>query len=56
MKPFLRKHLDDVMIALGCALIVAATVQLSWIAALYVAGGMLVVFGILAGLGMGGKQ
>ncbi len=56
MRAFLQKHLDDVMIASGAGLIVFATAQLSWIAALYVAGGFLLIGGVLIGLGMGGKQ
>lgn len=55
MRAFLRKHLDDVMIAGGAGLIIYATAQMSWIAALYVAGAFLLAGGILIGLGMGGK-
>jgi ABC-type uncharacterized transport system permease subunit len=56
MKAFLRNHLDDVMIASGSGLIVYATAQISWIAALYVTGGILVACGVLIGLGRRGEQ
>lgn len=52
MITFFKRHLDDILILAGCALIVYATMLLSLIAALYVGGICLVVFGILVGLGM----
>jgi hypothetical protein len=51
MKQFLRDHLDDLMISLGAGLIIFATAALSWVAALYVAGGFLIAAGVLIGLG-----
>lgn len=51
MKKFLRKHLSDVLIVVGCGLVVFATWVLSWIAAVYVAGGILIVLGVLIGIG-----
>lgn len=53
MKKFWRDHLDDVLIMGGAGLIIAATAMLSLIAAMYVAGACMVIFGILAGLGRG---
>ena len=41
------------MILAGCGLVIYATWLLSWIAAIYVAGGILIVFGILIGIGNG---
>ena len=56
MKTFLQKHSDDLFLGTGGALIVFATYQLSWIAALYVAGGLLMSIGILTGIGNGRKK
>lgn len=44
------------MILGGCALIVYTTTLLSAIAALYVAGGMLVILGVLMGLHPGRER
>ena len=51
MKTFLRKHLDDVLILAGAGLVVYATWVLSWVAALYVAGALLIAAGVLIGIG-----
>jgi hypothetical protein len=51
LKNFLQKHLSDVLIVVGCGLVVFATWVLSWIAAVYVAGGSLIVLGVLIGIG-----
>lgn len=50
MTAFLRKHLDDILILGGCGLVVYATWLLSWIAAIYVAGVILIVLGVLVGM------
>jgi hypothetical protein len=44
------KYLEEVLYLSGCLLIVAATALLSWIAALYVVGVMLILAGVLVGL------
>ncbi len=51
MKNFWQKHLSDVLLVAGSGLIIYATWLLSWIAALYVAGGILITLGILIGIG-----
>jgi hypothetical protein len=56
MRAFLRKHLDDALILSGSGLVIYATWLLSWIAAIYVAGGILIALGILIGLGNGRNQ
>lgn len=50
-KVFLQKHLDDLLILSGCGLVLYATSLLSAIAAFFVAGAMLIAFGVLVGLG-----
>jgi hypothetical protein len=54
-KFYLQRHLDDLLVLSGAGLIVYATSLLSAIAALYVAGAVLIVFGVLIGLGMEDK-
>lgn len=54
MKLFIRDHLDDVLIIGGSAAIVAATAQLSLIAAEFVGGVILIILGVL--VGMGGRK
>jgi hypothetical protein len=51
MKKFFERHLDDVLILAGTGLVVYATFLLSAVAALFVAGIALIVFGVLVGLG-----
>jgi hypothetical protein len=51
MSTFAQHHLDDALILSGSGLIVYATWLLSWIAAIYVTGGILVVLGVLIGWG-----
>jgi len=53
LKTFLRKHLSDILIITGGGLVVYATWLLSWIAAIYAAGAILIVLGVLIGLGEG---
>lgn len=53
MKPFLQKHLSDILIVTGSGLVVYATWVLWWIAAVYLAGGILVALGVLIGMGEG---
>ena len=55
MRTFLRKHLDDVLILVGAGLIVTATAVLSWVAAMYAAGGFCLVAGVLIGIGQARK-
>jgi hypothetical protein len=50
VKSFFGKYLEEVLYLSGCLLIVAATALLSWIAALYVVGVMLILAGVLVGL------
>ncbi len=57
MGPFLQKHSDDLFLGTGGALIVFATgYQFGWIAALYVAGVLLMAAGIAMGIGNGRKK
>lgn len=49
---FFRRHFDDLLMLAGSGLIVYATSILSIIAALYVSGVLLIIFGVLVGLGM----
>lgn len=51
MNAFLLKHLSDILILIGCGLLIYATWILSWVAAIYVGGGILIVLGILIGIG-----
>lgn len=47
----MKKYLDDILYVCGCGLIIYATYLLSFIAALYVGGGLLIVAGVLVSLG-----
>lgn len=47
----MKKYLDDLLVLCGCLLILAATYLLCPIAALYVAGVMLIIAGVITGLG-----
>lgn len=51
MKAFLQKHLSDVLILMGCGLLIYATWLLSLVAAIFTTGGILIILGILIGLG-----
>lgn len=51
MKNFWKDHLSDVLILGGSGLVIYATWMLSWIAALYVAGGIAITLGVLIGIG-----
>jgi hypothetical protein len=55
MKQFLEKHLDDILITAGASLVVYGAYLLSFVAAVFTAGGFLIVFGVLIGLGAGRK-
>lgn len=50
----MKKHLDDLLIFSGCAMILAATYLLSPIAALFVGGSMLIGGGVIIGLSQKG--
>jgi hypothetical protein len=50
-----KLEFDDLLITLGCGLVVYATYRLSLTAAIYVGGFALIVFGILIGLGRKGS-
>lgn len=50
-KRFFERHADDILILTGAGLVIYATLQLSWIAALYVTGAFCIVGGVLVGLG-----
>jgi hypothetical protein len=56
MKPFFRKYLDDVLITTGAGLIVYGAYLLSFVAAVFTAGGFLILFGVLIGFGIGRKE
>ena len=47
----MRKYVDDILLLIGAALIVAATAQLSPVAAEYVGGVFLIIAGVLLGAG-----
>lgn len=46
----MRKYFDDILVTAGSLLIVYATYRISLTAALYVAGFLLILFGILIGI------
>lgn len=56
MNVFLQKHLSDVLILIGCGLVIYATWILSWIVAIYVGGGILIALGVLVGIGEARKE
>ncbi len=47
----MKKYLDDIFFVLGAGLIVYATYLVNLIAAIYAAGIVLIVFGVLVGIG-----
>jgi len=51
LKTFLQKHLSDCLILAGGGLIVYATWLVSWIAAIYAAGVIAIILGVLVGIG-----
>ena len=53
MGAFLRKHFADGLILGGCGLVVYATMLLSLVAALYVAGAILIALGVMVEIGNG---
>lgn len=53
---FLQKHLDDILILLGCGLILVGTHQVLPVATWFVGGVMAIGLGVLAGLGGGGEN
>jgi hypothetical protein len=52
---FFSNHFDDLLITGGSGLIIYATYRLSVIAAMYLAGIILIVVGVFIGLGQRGK-
>ena len=46
----MREYLDDILIFLGCGLILYATYQLSLIAAMYLGGILLIMSGLAEGI------
>lgn len=50
MKKFITSHISEIMQVGGSVLVVLATALLNWIIALYVAGGMLIVWGVIVEL------
>lgn len=56
MIAFLRKHLSDILILAGSGLVIYATWILCWIAAIYVAGAILIALGIIIGIGNGRSE
>jgi len=53
MRRFLERHLDDVLVISGAGLVVYGAFLLSVVAAVFVAGGFLIAFGVLVGMGAG---
>ncbi len=47
----LRNYLDDVLIIVGCSLLIYATSLINFIATWYVAGAILIILGVLVGMG-----
>ncbi len=47
----MTKYLDDILLLAGAVLIVAATAQLSLVAAEYVGGAFFIIAGVLLGAG-----
>ena len=56
MRKFVREHLADGMILLGCSFIVYATAIINWVDAIYVSGGILIVLGVLVAVGNSRRQ
>lgn len=50
----MKKYLDDAFILIGCGFIIWATWRISFTAAIYVAGVILIVLGLL--IGISGKK
>lgn len=50
----MMKYLDDILILMGCGLLVYATYRLNLTAALFVGGFLLIALGIA--IGVGGKK
>lgn len=46
-----REILDDVLVLAGCGLVVYGTYLVSPVATWFVAGGMLIILGVLVGIG-----
>lgn len=55
MKNFLAKHLDDALVLAGEGVMIFATWLLNPIAALYVGGVCLILWGVMVGYGQRGK-
>ncbi len=53
-RAFLQKHSDDVLIFTGASLLVYATAMINLVAMVYLAGAILIIFGVL--IGMGGRK
>jgi uncharacterized membrane protein SirB2 len=47
----LARYLDDLLVVSGCVLVLGGVYQISPVATWLVAGGMLILFGVLLGLG-----
>ena len=48
--------MGDYLLFIGCALLVYATIQISWIAGLYSAGGILLMLGVIIDIGSRGDK
>lgn len=46
-----QKRIGDYLLFIGCGLLVYATTQISWIAGLYCAGGILILLGVIIDIG-----
>jgi hypothetical protein len=46
----MKRYFDDILLILGCVLILIGTYQLSPVATWFVAGAMLICFGVMVGL------
>jgi len=51
----MKRYLDDVLILLGCALILVGVWKINQVATWFVGGGMLIVFGIILAISRRGQ-
>jgi hypothetical protein len=51
----MKRYLDDLLILVGCLLILVGVYQVLPVATWFVAGVMLIIFGVLFGLGQPGE-
>ncbi len=56
MTAFLSKHLDDILMLIGCGLVLYGTWQVLPVATWFVGGGMCLIAGVLVGMGQGARR